>query len=801
MLSLILRGMAEEGGIFMNGKPGRMFVTFLISYVCVLMVPLAVSGVAYEKSLVTIKEDTIAANRSLLDQTAVVMDSRMKEIDSVANQVTGNPSVAHFSLVTEPFSDLNIYGIVSLEKSLPDYSLSNRFMDNYYLWFERSDLAVNSKVTYLGPDFFNQVVHPLAWEYEGWRNFLLGNYYHNTCFPAMDLMVQGVAAGYVPCLRSLDTPWNPRGVMIILIREETIRQSLSQLSLGSNGWSYIVDAQGEVITDSGDVPPGFQPFPLDSNRSHDSQTIKVKDKPMFVSYARSAYNDWSYVTVEPAEFVFAKANGLRNLTIGLFAATLALGLAIAAAFAYRHSSPLRAMGNMIAERLGQREGMRGNALTAIGNAMADLFDTRDRLSRQIGEQLPYLRAAFTEKLLHGGFRSSEERIVMAEHIGLALPGGYYRVALLIWGGPGNSASASDVKVNLETRDLHRSAVQEVLNRQIAENDFWHLLGTEEIAMVFHDHTAQIDEQNERIGKVFQQLRQDLSSRQVAVSCYIGSRVSGVAAIPQSYDEASYLMNAFIWRAASGELMWFSEYRERNCSYHYPLETQMQLVNLVKAGETEAVNEQLRLLGQENFHHRQLPVRMIFLFVNEIRGTAVKLIDQINYESQETVSLLAAAGSPGFRAESGRGGAEPAGAREWIRQLEAEYAYVCQQFGEISEWLRSKKSGWQQELVEQIQAYLKERYRDPSLSLAAMADTFHFSEAYLSVLIKSKLGLTFSEYVEELRMNEARIHLATSTLSVQEIGKRVGYSLPNTFLRAFKRLNGVSPTHYRRLPRG
>jgi YesN/AraC family two-component response regulator len=548
------------------------------------------------------------------------------------------------------------------------------------------------------------------------------------------------------------------------------------------------------------MPQGFQPVPLDMTYPRNSRTIEIDHQSMFLSYTQSDFNGWSYVTVQPAEFVFAKANGLRNLTIGLFLATLALGLAIAAAFAYRHSSPLRAMVNMIAERLGQREGTGGNALTAIGNAMADLFDTRDQLSRKIGEQLPYLRAAFAEKLLYGGFHSAEARNAMAEHVSLPLPGGYYRVALLLWSGPGNSTIAADVKESLETRDIHRSAVQDTLNRHLDEVDFWHLLGAEEIAIVFHDHGARMDDQTERISQLFQNIRQDLSLRQVAVSCYIGSRVSGVAAIPQSYDEAKYLMNAYIWRAVSGELMWFSEYRERNCSYHYPMETQMQLVNLVKAGETAAVIEQLRLLRQENFHHRQLPAQMLFLFVNEIRGTAVKLIDQINYESQETASLLGAAGMPGSRAEAGWSPAESAGAREWIRQLEAEYDFLCRQFSEISEWLKSKKSGWQQELIGQIQTHLQEHYRDPSLSLASMADTFHFSDAYLSVLIKSKLGLSFSEYVEELRMNEARTHLATSALPVQEIGRRVGYSLPNTFLRAFKRLNGVSPSHYRKLRR-
>jgi transcriptional regulator GlxA family with amidase domain len=62
--------------------------------------------------------------------------------------------------------------------------------------------------------------------------------------------------------------------------------------------------------------------------------------------------------------------------------------------------------------------------------------------------------------------------------------------------------------------------------------------------------------------------------------------------------------------------------------------------------------------------------------------------------------------------------------------------------------------------------------------------------------KTATGYTPTEYVQTLRIEEAKQLLETGTLSVEAIGFEVGYEDPNFFRRLFKRMTGVTPARYR-----
>jgi transcriptional regulator GlxA family with amidase domain len=59
------------------------------------------------------------------------------------------------------------------------------------------------------------------------------------------------------------------------------------------------------------------------------------------------------------------------------------------------------------------------------------------------------------------------------------------------------------------------------------------------------------------------------------------------------------------------------------------------------------------------------------------------------------------------------------------------------------------------------------------------------------------GLTPIEYIQHLRVDQAKRRLERSTTPVDEIGWQIGYENPAFFRRLFKRTTGVSPGHYRR----
>lgn len=62
--------------------------------------------------------------------------------------------------------------------------------------------------------------------------------------------------------------------------------------------------------------------------------------------------------------------------------------------------------------------------------------------------------------------------------------------------------------------------------------------------------------------------------------------------------------------------------------------------------------------------------------------------------------------------------------------------------------------------------------------------------------RAATGYTPIDYVQTLRVEEAKQLLETETSSVEDIAFEVGYEDPNSFRRLFKRLVGVTPARYR-----
>ena len=92
-------------------------------------------------------------------------------------------------------------------------------------------------------------------------------------------------------------------------------------------------------------------------------------------------------------------------------------------------------------------------------------------------------------------------------------------------------------------------------------------------------------------------------------------------------------------------------------------------------------------------------------------------------------------------------------------------------------------------------YIHDHYTD--VTLQQVADAFHFSRQYCSRLISDLTGCSFSELVTGFRVRHGEELLTGSFLSVEEISERLGYADPETFIRAFRKVRGLTPGQLRR----
>ena len=85
----------------------------------------------------------------------------------------------------------------------------------------------------------------------------------------------------------------------------------------------------------------------------------------------------------------------------------------------------------------------------------------------------------------------------------------------------------------------------------------------------------------------------------------------------------------------------------------------------------------------------------------------------------------------------------------------------------------------------------------NLDCNAVADKLFITRRHLDRIVMDRYGKTLRELVNEARVKQADKMLVETDLSLEEIAARVGFSHPKQLKNQFLKLNGISPSEYRR----
>ncbi|WP_018343872.1 helix-turn-helix transcriptional regulator [Cytophaga aurantiaca] len=100
-------------------------------------------------------------------------------------------------------------------------------------------------------------------------------------------------------------------------------------------------------------------------------------------------------------------------------------------------------------------------------------------------------------------------------------------------------------------------------------------------------------------------------------------------------------------------------------------------------------------------------------------------------------------------------------------------------------------------LDKLVSYLSSHYDNSELSLKIIQEGTGLSETKVSQLLKNAYQLSFKQYLNQLRLNEAKRLLKDVNVPVSDIAYRVGYGHISHFNRVFKEHEGMSPNDYRK----
>lgn len=96
-------------------------------------------------------------------------------------------------------------------------------------------------------------------------------------------------------------------------------------------------------------------------------------------------------------------------------------------------------------------------------------------------------------------------------------------------------------------------------------------------------------------------------------------------------------------------------------------------------------------------------------------------------------------------------------------------------------------------LQQVKDFLRESFLSPELSLGLLCRKFALNEFKLKRGFKQLFGYTVFGYVQEMKMKTARRILVEKRMNVNEVADYLGYSTPNHFSAAFKKMYGHTPS--------
>lgn len=111
--------------------------------------------------------------------------------------------------------------------------------------------------------------------------------------------------------------------------------------------------------------------------------------------------------------------------------------------------------------------------------------------------------------------------------------------------------------------------------------------------------------------------------------------------------------------------------------------------------------------------------------------------------------------------------------------------------------KAQKNSGKSDIIIQITDYIRSSY-NKKINLTDIAESYNYSLSYISKKFSDEIGMSFTEYLQRIRIEQSCRMLETTELRVGEIASAVGYDNTKFFNEVFKNVLGLTPREFKKL---
>lgn len=257
---------------------------------------------------------------------------------------------------------------------------------------------------------------------------------------------------------------------------------------------------------------------------------------------------------------------------------------------------------------------------------------------------------------------------------------------------------------------------------------------------------------------------------------VGRLYDHINDIPKSYTEAKKALKYSINYKNSTVIHFEKIMHNKYVGYEYPLEEEGILLKEIIGGQSQSIHEALNNFFSKLYVSKHISIDSIKAIIIELIITIKRYLTQYKLEEELNYNKIF----------------EMIWEENNIKNIELNLHNKLVKANNII--IRSKCANTHY-MIERAKAYVEAHFAD-KFTLDDVVKEVFVSKSYFCKIFKEKTGVSFGNYLNDFRIEKAKILLRDTEYKNYEISLKVGFEDSSYFNHLFKQKVGITPVEYR-----
>ncbi len=735
----------------------KAYRSFLFSFLCIFVLPTLLMLYFMSSTLSIAQNEERIATQLMLEQYKNGVDGQMNAIKRIGDTLVVDDKALLFSSAkdeTEYLKSTTVFqAIRGLMQQVATITIANEHIEVAYLYFPMSSKVI-SNTAMDAPVFYQRRIVDHFPSYEDFIGFLTSN---------QDGFVR--VNKHIYYLRTFDRGGVP-SISCAISLAGNFFNSFKTLSETKEGMGFtLLSPEGELLFTT------LEDASFLTEQALDSGTVSYDGTKLYLHQSVSADTLCLYVVTIPENVYTARLVTMQTIFGILAGVILIAGIVMSFTLAKRRYAPIRHLRELVGERPQESETLTGDDFSYLSETVEAMKDEKMDINRQLKYASKRMNHFQLEKLLNGTYSTAavmEEELLKAD---VAFASDTFALA----GIHINRIDAADLVNDKPLADFVIGNVYEELLAKYAP----HVVSMEEMNVIILSLPEEAG--HEALVNALQTGCNVLSeSFSMHLCINLGHAVHGLNELRVAYLELRNEMSVrkgedglfFSWQESA------SSVSDRNADMDAAAH---KLSRLVLIGAYDDVLNQYEVLKKASEGQPAWSVRMMLSsLVREcMDGLALRLDSDI----MKQLSILSQ-----HYIES------PVG----LDEFQTVFKVIKTMTRSVPTSTGKTKND---DIGRLAWEYISQNYASADMSIQAAADHLGLTASYCSQLYKRQTGRAMLDDINQMRLNRAKELLRGTHLGLEEIAIQTGFLNSSTFIRTFKKYEGITPGQYRQSVQG